>query len=84
METPKSLFPIGYDQLKRFLDLIIALVILVVTAVPLCLIALLVVLSSKGPAIYWSERMGKRGATFKMPKFRTMKIDTPLLPTVLC
>lgn len=76
-----STFPRGYDQLKRFLDLIVALFILVVTAVPLCFIALLVVFSTKGPAIYWSERMGKRGAIFRMPKFRTMKIDTPLLPT---
>ena len=47
------------------------------------MIALLVKLTSKGPILYWSDRVGKRNVIFKMPKFRSMKVDTPVLATHL-
>jgi len=47
------------------------------------LIAIIVKLSSKGPALYWSDRVGQYNLVFKMPKFRTMQMDTPALPTHL-
>ena len=46
-------------------------------------VGLLIRLDSRGPAIFWSERFGQHGILFKMPKFRTMRIDTPQLPTHL-
>jgi O-antigen biosynthesis protein WbqP len=46
-------------------------------------IALLVKLTSPGPALYWSDRVGRNNVLFKMPKFRTMRIDTPVLATHL-
>ena len=47
------------------------------------LITLLVKISSRGPAWYWSDRVGKNNNIFKMPKYRTMKIDTPAMATHL-
>jgi len=47
------------------------------------LVAALVKLTSKGPVLYWSDRVGKRNVIFKMPKFRSMKADTPVLATHL-
>lgn len=47
------------------------------------MIALLIRLTSKGPILYWSERVGRENAIFKMPKFRTMRIDTPVVATHL-
>ena len=58
----------------------IALVFLVL---PLCLIALAVKLSSKGPVLYWSDRVGKNNRIFRMPKFRSMRTDTPAVATHL-
>lgn len=51
--------------------------------VPLLLVYLLVILSSKGGALYWSDRVGKDNKIFKMPKFRTMLLNTPELATHL-
>jgi len=56
---------------------------LVVMAVPIVLIAGLVRLTSPGPAIYWSDRVGRNNKIFRMPKFRTMRIDTPAVATHL-
>jgi len=50
---------------------------------PICLVALLVRLTSKGPALYWSDRVGLNNVIFKMPKFRSMKVDTPVIATHL-
>lgn len=50
---------------------------------PIGLIALIVKLSSPGPALYWSERVGRNNSVFRMPKFRTMRIDTPAVATHL-
>jgi len=68
---------------KRALDLFLLLPALIIFIVPIFLVALLVRLSSEGPIIFWSDRVGRGNNLFKMPKFRTMKIDTPNLATHL-
>ena len=69
--------------MKRIFDLLLAIVILFPLVVPMLLITISVRLSSRGPALYWSDRIGKGNNNFKMPKFRTMLIDTPTLATHL-
>jgi O-antigen biosynthesis protein WbqP len=69
--------------MKRIFDLLLAFSILVFLAAPLLLIYIAVRLSSKGPALYWSDRIGKDNETFKMPKFRSMLIGTPAVATHL-
>jgi O-antigen biosynthesis protein WbqP len=69
--------------MKRLFDLILALLAGVVLIIPIILVALCVRLSSKGAIIYWSDRVGRNNTIFKMPKFRTMRIDTPALATHL-
>ncbi|WDZ96613.1 sugar transferase [Herbaspirillum sp. WKF16] len=68
---------------KRLFDIVCALLLAVVLLIPFILVALAVKLSSHGPALYWSERVGRRNSTFGMPKFRTMRIDTPAVATHL-
>lgn len=68
---------------KRSFDLTIAIFTLLIFSVPMLCIALLVMFSSKGPVFYWSDRVGLEGVTFRMPKFRTMLIDTPAVATHL-
>jgi O-antigen biosynthesis protein WbqP len=60
-----------------------SLMALVVFPIPQLIVAVLVKLTSKGPALYWSERIGKNNIIFKMPKFRTMCTDTPAVATHL-
>ena len=67
-------------MLKRFIDLLISSIFLILFFYLFVLIALIIKLTSKGPAIYWSKREGRNGKFFMMPKFRTMIIDTPELP----
>ncbi len=69
--------------MKRMLDILVTLVALVVFAIPMVLVALAVRLSSQGPILYWSDRVGRNNVVFSMPKFRTMRVDTPVLPTHL-
>ena len=69
--------------MKRLLDIILSVVAILFLLFPILLISVLILLTSKGPVIYWSDRVGKNNSTFKMPKFRTMKIDTPPLATHL-
>jgi O-antigen biosynthesis protein WbqP len=69
--------------LKRFFDIFISLLMLIILSIPLLVIALLVRLTSKGPALYWSNRVGIRNEIFSMPKFRSMFIDTPEVATHL-
>lgn len=69
--------------MKRLLDLFIALCAASVLIVPITLVAIAVRLTSKGPAIYWSDRVGRYNRIFKMPKFRSMRIDTPAVATHL-
>lgn len=68
---------------KRLLDLVLSLAAALLLAVPIALIALLVRLTSRGPALYWSDRVGRHNVIFRMPKFRSMKIDTPAVATHL-
>jgi O-antigen biosynthesis protein WbqP len=68
---------------KRLLDLTLALVLLPLLALPLLSIALLVRLTSPGPALYWSDRVGRHNTIFRMPKFRSMRINTPAVATHL-
>jgi len=69
--------------MKRSFDLFFSLVLLLLLIVLMLLIAITILLSSKGPALYWSNRVGVANKIFKMPKFRTMSIDTPAIATHL-
>ncbi len=69
--------------MKRTFDLLLALLLLVPLAVPLLLLALLVRVTSPGPALYWSDRIGRDNKIFRMPKFRSMRIGTPAIATHL-
>ena len=69
--------------MKRAFDLLLGVCATVVLAVPIVLIALLVRRGSAGPALYWSDRVGKGNRIFRMPKFRTMHNDTPAVATHL-
>jgi O-antigen biosynthesis protein WbqP len=60
-----------------------SLVGILLLSVPMVIIAVLVKLTSKGPVLYWSDRVGRHNTIFKMPKFRTMRIDTPAVATHL-
>lgn len=69
--------------MKRLLDLLLALAAMVVLLVPFCLLALVVKLTSPGPVLYWSARVGRHNRLFQMPKLRTMRVDTPVVATHL-
>ena len=69
--------------MKRVLDISLSSILLAVLGLPLLFIALLVKLTSEGPALYWSDRVGLGNKVFKMPKFRTMRFDTPPMATHL-
>lgn len=69
--------------MKRTFDLLLALVAALVLAVPVALVALAVRLTSAGPALYWSERVGRHNKIFTMPKFRSMRVGTPAVATHL-
>jgi O-antigen biosynthesis protein WbqP len=70
-------------HLKRIFDLFFSLIAVVLTAPVLALAALAVLLTSSGPVLYWSERVGRDNRLFRMPKFRTMRVGTPALATHL-
>ena len=67
--------------MKRVFDFVMALFLLCFLSVPIFIIALMVRLTSRGPVLYWSDRVGMDNKIFKMPKFRTMRIDTPPVAT---
>ncbi len=69
--------------MKRLIDLALAAVIGVLILIPLVLLAIAVRTTSSGPAFYWSDRVGRNNRIFKMPKFRSMRIDTPAVATHL-
>ena len=69
--------------MKRIFDLSLGVAILVPLVVPMLFISITVRLSSKGSALYWSDRIGKNNKIFKMPKFRSMLTDTPAVATHL-
>ena len=68
---------------KRLFDLLLALCASVVLALPVAVVAVAVRLTSAGPALYWSDRVGRRNKIFKMPKFRSMRVGTPAVATHL-
>jgi len=68
-------------QLKRIFDLLATISLLFILALPALLIALMIKLTSKGPILFWSTRIGQYHRAFAVPKFRTMLVDTPLLAT---
>ena len=70
-------------MIKRSFDLSFALVALISLTIPLALLAIVVRMTSKGPVIYWSKRVGKDNQLFMMPKFRTMHEGTPAVATHL-
>lgn len=69
--------------MKRLFDLILAAVATLILLVPCSVVALLVKLTSPGPILYWSDRVGRNNHIFKMPKFRSMRVGTPAVATHL-
>lgn len=69
--------------MKRFFDLFAGLTLFILLFIVMLFVAIAILLTSKGPLIYWSYRVGLNNETFKMPKFRSMKIETPDLATHL-
>ena len=69
--------------MKRFFDWMLSMMLLALFSVPMLLVGLLVKLTSPGPVLYWSDRVGVNNTIFRMPKFRTMLIDTPAVATHL-
>lgn len=73
----------GSDRMKRAFDIALALLLLGVCLLPLLVVSVLVKVTSRGPVFYWSDRVGSNNRIFSMPKFRTMRIDTPPVATHL-
>ena len=69
--------------MKRLFDLSMSALAICLFALPLLVVTLLVKLTSPGPVLYWSDRVGRRNVLFRMPKFRTMRTDTPVVATHL-
>ena len=69
--------------MKRIFDFVVGLLLLGLLAIPNLLIAVMIRVTSEGPVLYWSDRIGQRNVIFGMPKFRTMRLDTPAVATHL-
>ena len=69
--------------MKRVLDIFLGCLAALILVVPVLLVAMAVRLTSKGPALYWSDRVGRDNVNFKMPKFRSMRVGTPAVATHL-
>ncbi len=69
--------------MKRIFDLFFGVMLFTLLSIPMLLIAIVIRLTSKGLSLYWSDRIGKNNGIFKMPKFRSMLIDTPTVATHL-
>ncbi len=69
--------------MKKIFDLSLAILLLFLLLAPILLIAILVKITSNGTILYWSNRVGRQGKIFKMPKFRTMHTNTPQVATHL-
>ncbi|MBK7315457.1 sugar transferase [Candidatus Aalborgicola defluviihabitans] len=69
--------------MKRIFDLVMAVWVMAVLSIPFVLVAIMVRLSSPGPVLYWSDRVGRYNRIFKMPKFRSMRLGTPAVATHL-
>ena len=69
--------------MKRLFDITLSFLAGVILLIPTILVAIAVRLTSRGPALYWSDRVGRLNQIFKMPKFRSMRVDTPAVATHL-
>lgn len=69
--------------MKRLFDLVLALFVAIMLALPTLVVAVVIRLTSSGPALYWSDRVGRCNSIFRMPKFRTMQVGTPAVATHL-
>jgi len=74
---------LGPFPMKRLFDLVFVFLASFFLMLPILFIALAVSLTSRGPALFWSDRVGRHNRIFKMPKFRSMRIDTPAVATHL-
>ena len=69
--------------MKRLFDLFLSCILLILLAIPMLLIVIAIRLTSKGPSLYWSDRIGKNKVIFQMAKFRSMRVETPSMATHL-
>lgn len=69
--------------MKRIFDLCLVVPAALALVLPIAAIAVLVRITSPGPALYWSDRVGRHNHIFRMPKFRSMRIGTPAVATHL-
>lgn len=69
--------------MKRWFDFVLSIMAIAILSLPITLVALSVKLTSKGPILYWSERVGRDNAVIKMPKFRSMRVGSPKVATHL-
>jgi len=70
-------------HMKRCFDVFFSVIALVILAIPMLVLAVVIKLTSKGPVLYWSDRIGLDNRIFRMPKFRTMRTDAPVVATHL-
>jgi O-antigen biosynthesis protein WbqP len=71
------------NTMKRLFDIGVCSMLLILFSVPMALVALAVMLTSRGPVLYWSDRVGRENRIFRMPKFRSMRTDAPIVATHL-
>jgi len=69
--------------MKRYFDIVVSFLAILILSLPLLLVAIVVRLTSAGPVLFWSDRVGNKNLIFKMPKFRTMQVGTPIVATDL-
>ena len=69
--------------MKRIFDLLSVILLLILLSIPMLVISILIKLTSSGSVLYWSDRVGQNNALFRMPKFRSMRTDTPPVATHL-
>ena len=77
------LFVLEFPLMKRVFDILLGCLATLILFVPVLLVAVAVCVTSKGPALYWSDRLGRNNVIFKMPKFRSMRLGTPAVATHL-
>jgi len=69
--------------MKRIFDLVVGIVVFLFAFTPMLVVGILVRMTSKGEVLYWSDRVGRGNKIFRMPKFRSMRTDTPVVATHL-
>jgi O-antigen biosynthesis protein WbqP len=79
----KNIFNLEHQRVKRTFDFSACFVLIILFLIPCVIISIAIKITSHGPILYWSERVGKKNCIFRMPKFRTMHISTPQIPTHL-